>query len=93
MKKFTGHLKKEGGVNLFDYLLLLSGGVLFLILLKIFAGQKMISFTLLLFFVAFYIIWGVYHHTSHKNVHLKIIVEYILIGFSVVFIARLLLNF
>jgi len=93
MKKFAKHLKKEMGNNLFDYLLLLSGGVFFLVLLRIFNGQKMIEFILLLFFVSFYIIWGVYHHTSHKNVHLKIIVEYILIGFSVIFISRLLFNF
>lgn len=93
MKKFTNHLRKEFENNLFDYLLLFSGGILFLVFLKTFSGQKMINFTLLLFFVSFYIIWAVYHHTSHKNVHLKIIVEYIIIGFSVVFIARLLFNF
>jgi len=93
MKKFVNHLKKDFISNLFDYLLLFSGGILFLVFLKIFTGQKMIEFTLLLFFVSFYIIWGVYHHTSHRNVHLKIVIEYILIGFSVVFISRLLFNF
>lgn len=85
------YLKKELKKHFFDYLLLITAGVFFLISLKLFAGERLLEFIMLLFFVSFYIIWGVYHHALNKNIHLKTVLEYILIGFTIIFLLKILI--
>ena len=80
MKYLVVHIRKEIKKNLFDYLLLFTAGVLFLISLNIFKGERLLEFIILLIFISFYIIWGIYHHIIEDSLHLKTVVEYILIG-------------
>ena len=90
-KSFSFHLKKELKNHLFDYLLLITAGIFFLILLSIFRGQRVVEFIVLVSFAFFYIIWGVYHHIVNKTLHLKAVVEYILIAFIIIFLLRLII--
>ena len=90
-KFFSSHLKKELKTHLFDYLLLATAGVFFLILLNLFRGQREIEFIILIAFAFFYIIWGVYHHIINETLHLKTVVEYILIAFIIIFLLKIII--
>mgnify|MGYP000156239831 CR=1 FL=1 len=90
MSDFLLHIKKEIKKHLFDYLLLISAGIFFLIGLNIFRGERLIEFILLLAFTSFYIIWGVYHHIIEDTLHLKIVLEYVLIGFTLLFLLKMI---
>ncbi|MFA6533332.1 MAG: hypothetical protein WCT22_05050, partial [Patescibacteria group bacterium] len=83
------NLKKEFKNHLFDYLLLITAGIFFLILLNIFRGERVIEFFVLVSFAFFYIIWGVYHHIINETLHLKTVVEYILIAFIIIFLLKI----
>ena len=85
------NLKKEFKDHLFDYLLLITAGIFFLILLSIFRGQRVIEFFVLVSFAFFYIIWGVYHHIINETLHLKTVVEYILIAFIIIFLLKIII--
>lgn len=90
-KSFSFHLKKEFKDHLFDYLLLITAGIFFLILLNIFRGQRVIEFFVLISFAFFYIIWGVYHHIANETLYLKTVVEYILIAFIIIFLLKIII--
>jgi len=90
-KHFYINLRKELKNHLFDYLLLFTAGIFFLILLNIFRGQRMIEFFILVSFAFFYIIWGVYHHIVNETLHLKTVVEYILIAFIIIFLLKIII--
>jgi hypothetical protein len=85
------NLKKEFKNHLFDYLLLITAGIFFLILLNIFRGERVIEFFVLVSFAFFYIIWGVYHHIINETLHLKTVVEYILIAFIIIFLLKIII--
>ena len=91
MKKFFKHIAKEISFHKFDYLLFFTAGAFFIISLQIFRGERLIEFLILLAFSSFYIMWGMYHHVIENTVHLKNIIEYILIGFTIIFLAKLVL--
>lgn len=91
MKHLIVHLKKEFKNNLFDYLLLITAGVLFLISLNVFKGERLLEFLILFIFISFYIIWGVYHHIIEDSLHLKTVVEYILIAFTLMFLLKIII--
>jgi hypothetical protein len=91
MKHFLKHLYKEIKSNLFDYLLLVTAGVFFIAAINIFRGEKLMEFIILLIFVTFYIVWGIYHHIMESGLHLKIVLEYILIGFTFIFLLKLVI--
>lgn len=69
----------------FDYLILLAAGILFLIALRIFVGERFKSLLAIIAFTSFYILWGIYHHSKEDHLHLKNVLEYILIGFTILF--------
>ena len=69
----------------------MTAGVFFLIALSIFKGERLIEFILLLSFVSFYIIWGIYHHIIEDSLHFKVVLEYVLIGFTILFLIKLLI--
>jgi len=91
MKKFLIHLYKEISFHRFDYLLFFTAGAFFVISLQIFKGERLVEFLILLAFTSFYIIWGMYHHIIENTVHLKNIIEYVLIGFTIIFLAKLII--
>ena len=80
MKKYLG-----------DYLFLLTAGILFLIAISLLRGERLMEFIMLLLFVTIYILWGVYHHIARNDLHLRIVIEYILIGFTVMFLLKVLI--
>lgn len=90
MKKFFHHLKKEIQIHIFDYLLFITAGIFFLLALHLFRGEQLLQFIVLLAFVSFYIIWGIYHHAFTKTFHVKIVLEYVLLGFLILFFIKLL---
>lgn len=92
MNHVVRSIKKEFRTHLLDYLILVTGGVLFLIFLRLFEGYRTYSFMIICFFVGFYVFWGQYHHAKSKHVRLNDIVEYILIGFTVLFLMLLLIQ-
>jgi len=91
MTKIFSYLKKEIRLHLFDYLLLFTAGVFFLIAVNTFRGERFLEFIMLLAFTSFYIIWGIYHHIIEDSLHLKIVVEYILIGFTLMFLLKVII--
>lgn len=91
MNHFLIHLHRELKKHLFDYLLLVTAGVFFLLSISLFQGERFLEFVILLAFVSFYILWGVYHHVVSENLHLKIVLEYILIGFTIVFLLKMII--
>jgi hypothetical protein len=78
-------------VAIFDYLLFFTAGVIFLLAVNFFRGEKLIEFLLLLAFVSFYIIYGIYHHAIRNKLRAKIVIEYILIGFLALYFLKLLI--
>ncbi len=84
-------MKKEIKKHLFDYLLLTTAGVFFLLSLNIFKGERLLEFVVLLAFASFYIIWGFYHHAFSNSLRLKVVIEYILIAFTLVFLLKIII--
>lgn len=66
--------------HLFEYLLLATAGVFFLFLMSFFKGDRSSQFVVMVVFTAFYLLWSFIHHSLHKTLRLKIVVEYILIA-------------
>lgn len=91
MKHLTHHIQQELKKHSFDYLLFMTAGVFFILALNLFKGERMIEFIVLLSFVSFYIIWGVYHHVIENTLHLKVVLEYVLIGFTILFLIKILI--
>jgi len=91
MKHIVIYLKKEVKKNLLDYLFLFTAGVFFVVSLNMFKGERMLEFVVLLGFASFYIVWGIYHHILEDTLHLKTVIEYILIAFTVVFLLKILI--
>lgn len=84
--------QKELRKHAFDYLLLCTGGAVFLLFLRLFQGYRTYSFIIICLFVGFYVFWGQYHHIKTGRVRLSHIVEYILIGFTVLFLLLLFIQ-
>lgn len=91
MKNLFLFFRKEIKKHLFDYLILITGGIFLIIALNIFRGERLMEFIFLLLFTSLYIIWGVYHHIVTNTLHLKIVLEYVLIGFICLFLLRILI--
>ncbi len=83
--------KNELARHQFDYLVLITGAVFFLLGLRITRGERLESFLLVLIFASMYCVWGIIHHIRDNSLHLRIVLEYILISFSVVALLTLLI--
>lgn len=90
MDHMFNHLRKELRRAPMDYLLLLTSGVFFLIFLEMFKGERAESTLVLFVFAAFYIGWGVIHHIHDRTLHVKNMVEYIVISVSVLLLVLML---
>ncbi len=91
MAHLISYLKKEVKKNLLDYLILFTAGVFFVVSLNLFKGERALEFIVLLGFASFYIVWGIYHHIIEDTLHLKTVIEYILIAFTIVFFLKILI--
>lgn len=92
MAHIITYIKREVKKNLLDYLLLFTAGVFFIVSLNIFKGERTLEFIVLLSFASFYIIWGIYHHIVEDTLHIKTVIEYILIAFAIVFFLKILIS-
>lgn len=90
MNHFISHLKKEVKRAPVDYLLLLTSGVFFMIFLQIFRGERDESTLVLFVFASFYVGWGIIHHVRDRTLHIKNMVEYIVIAFSALLLLLML---
>lgn len=92
-----GHMRKaleaELGTHYVDYLVLSTGTVFFLIFLKFFQGEKFASYLTVLTFSSFYVVWGIAHHLRDESIHLKNVLEYILISLGVLLLMSTLFSF
>jgi hypothetical protein len=70
---------------------LLTGAVFFLLLFSLLKEDRSGQFLILTLFVIFYIGWGTIHHLLEKTLHLKVMIEYILIGAIALFLLQVLL--
>ncbi|PIP62763.1 hypothetical protein COS31_05265 [Candidatus Roizmanbacteria bacterium CG02_land_8_20_14_3_00_36_15] len=91
MKAFVNHCLKEIKRHLFDYLLLITAGVFFIAAVNLFRGERLTEFIILLIFISFYIIWGIYHHIVETGFQLRIMIEYIFIGLVILFLLKLII--
>ncbi len=91
MAHIITYLKKEVKRNLLDYLFLFTAGIFFIVSLNIFKGERILEFVVLVGFASFYIVWGIYHHIVEDTLHLKTVIEYILIAFTIVFFLKILI--
>ncbi|MBP9691494.1 hypothetical protein KBD81_05455 [Candidatus Woesebacteria bacterium] len=89
--KLIHHIQKEFKKHPFDYLLFVTICVFFILALSIFQGERLLEFIIILAFVSFYIIWGIYHHIIENSLHLKVVLEYVLIGFTILFLVKILI--
>lgn len=87
MSKRVSHLDKAHLIA--EYLLLGTAGVFFLVLIALLRSQPIKQFGLLLTFAVFYVGWAVIHHIKDRTFHIRILLEYILIGSVVLVLARL----
>ncbi len=91
MNQALVHLRKELKKNLFDYLMLLTAGVFFIVSVNIYRGERWLEFIILVAFALFYIVWGIYHHIAEDSLHLKTVIEYILIAFTIIFLLKIII--
>jgi hypothetical protein len=84
-------MTKDLQEHIFQYLLLATVAVFFIVLLSLAQGDKTAQFFIILLFTFFYILWGIIHHITDRTLHLKIVIEYILIGATAFFLFQLLL--
>jgi len=92
MKTFAHHIQQEFKNHLVDYLILITSGIALLIILNLFQGQHAAQFVFLLFFIFFYMIWGIYHHYAQtKKIDYKIMIEYIIFGFITIFLLKIII--
>ena len=91
MKHFWQHIKSDFIKHTFDYMVLITAGIFFLLALNIFRGERFLIFLVLFAFASFYIIWAMYHHAVNRTIKLKVVVEYILIVFTILFLLRIII--
>jgi ABC-type polysaccharide transport system permease subunit len=77
--------------HLWQYLLLFTVSVFLAMLFSLLKGNHLTQFFVLVLFFVFYISWGIVHHFLEKTLHLEIVIEYILIGATALFLLKILL--
>ena len=65
--------------------------ILYLLFLYFVREKKLFSYLLTVLYVCLYIFYGIYHHYKKKDLTLKILLEYVLIGSIVLFILKILI--
>lgn len=90
-KNFFNHLKEEIHLHFWQYFLFFVFSLFFLISFISIRDSRLTRFLIIILFVVFYIFWGIIHHLLNKTLHLKIVVEYILIGGIILFLFKVVL--
>jgi hypothetical protein len=84
LHKTFSHLQSKLHKHTFDYLLLITFSVFFLMALRINRGDRSLTFAFVTGFALFYCLWAFMHHGKNKTLYLKTMLEYILISLTVV---------
>lgn len=93
MKKrsFLGKFEDDIKHHVLEYFLLVTSALFFLVFLSIFRGQHSRQFVVSAIFILYYVTWAIIHHARDQSLHLKIVLEYIVIGALALFVFRTLL--
>lgn len=73
-------ISHETRKHLWYYAGLLIVSVLALSLLWMTAYDKALQMAVVVLLSLFYVLWGLLHHFMHHDLHIKVVLEYILIG-------------
>jgi hypothetical protein len=66
--------------NKFDYLVLVLGLSIGLVVFFGYFGVPALELTATIGFCIFYFLWGVIHHSRQGDLHIKIVLEYLLVS-------------
>lgn len=88
MNHFIKHIVREIRTHTIDYIILFSTGIALIIAIQTSSGNKTLAFVYFLIFATGYILWGLFHHYKLRSLHLKNIVEYILIVFILLYLLQ-----
>jgi hypothetical protein len=84
LRKFSDHLQSFLDNHSFDYLLLVTCSVFFLMALRLNRGDRSLTFMFVTGFALFYCLWALMHHGKNKTLNLKTMLEYVLISLTVI---------
>lgn len=84
-------IENDAAHHIAEYLLLIISAICYLVFLSLFKGEHQKQLIVSFFFVAYYVMWGIIHHARDQSLHLKIVLEYILIGALAMLLLRSLL--
>ncbi|MGB4966249.1 MAG: hypothetical protein WBO77_04035 [Microgenomates group bacterium] len=73
------------------YLVLGSIAALLLVALYYSRGNNQVQFYIVSLFVAIYVIWGVLHHIIDNSLRLSVVLEYILLSATALFLLKTVL--
>jgi hypothetical protein len=93
MKRWSFFKKIENDVahHIIEYILLLISAACYLTFLSLFKGEHGKQLVVSFLFITYYILWGIIHHARDQSLHLKVVLEYILIGALAMLLLRSLL--
>lgn len=92
VKHLATTFHKELSTSFFDYLILFAATLAMLVFLRLYQGERIASFLILMSFSSFYILWGIFHHLNEKTLHIKNVIEYIFIGFTILILLTILFS-
>jgi len=76
-----------------DYIVLAAGLIIGVLGYRIFSTNQQVEIILIISLGGFYFIWGIWHHFREGDLHVKIILEYLLIAvLAVVLLLSLILR-
>lgn len=74
-----------------EYILLVLTAMIYVALMSALRGDHTKQYIITGCFVVYYIVWGIIHHSRDQSLHLKVVLEYILIGALALLLLRPLL--
>ena len=80
LKSVPRHLLEEVKEHKLDYLVLVFGLLIGLGFFVYFSGQQAVQTAAVFLLALFYFFWGIIHHAFKKDLHFKVILEYLLIS-------------
>jgi len=72
-------MKKKDFFNS-DYIILIAGLIIGVLGYGIFSASQSVEIILIISLGGFYFLWGIWHHFREGDLHLKIVLEYLLIA-------------
>lgn len=73
------------------YLALASIALLLLSALYVTRGNNQVQFYIIALFMVIYVVWGILHHIFNNNLRLSVVLEYILLSATALFLLKTVL--